>query len=499
MAHPDAPPVPDIRIHATNTAGERQGAAYVLYWMVAARRTRFNFALQRAVELADHHRLPLVVFEPLRCGYRWANHRIHRFVLDGMADNQAALAARSVAYYPYVEPEEGKGRQLLEALAANAAVVVTDTYPCFFVPRMVRAAAAALDVRLEEVDSNGVIPLRAVPKAYSRAFDFRRFLHKELTRHIDDRPLAEPLAARAPSPTLEQLVSAELLDQWPPASAALLAGATAELSALPIDADVPPSRIRGGAVAGGRALDVFLEQGLSRYSERNHPDRSVASGLSPYLHFGHVSAHEVVGTVLDDAEWTAPHPPLKATGSRSGWWGLSEDIEGFLDEIITWRELGYSYCWHRPDHDTYESLPGWALKSMDEHREDPRPELYSLEQLENAQTSDPIWNAAQRQLRAEGVIHNYLRMLWGKRIYEWSPTPEEAWRRLEHLNNRWSLDGRDPNSYSGIGWVMGRFDRAWGPERPIFGKLRYMTSGSTQRKLKLKQYLARWGEQPRLF
>jgi len=250
--------------------------------------------------------------------------------------------------------------------------------------------------------------------------------------------------------------------------------------------------MRGGPVAGEALVERFLARNLHRYHERNHPDQDVASGLSPYLHFGHVSSHEIVGTLLDDAQWTAPHVPLKPTGGRSGWWGLSEAQESFLDQVITWRELGYVFCHHTPDYDQYSTLPPWARKSMDETRDDVRPELYTLEELEQGRTSDPVWNAAQRQLRVEGRIHNYLRMLWGKRIYEWSPSPEEAWRRLEELNNRWSLDGRNPNSYSGIGWVMGRFDRAWGPVRPIYGKLRYMTSDSTRRKLKLKQYLARW-------
>ena len=492
--------VPDLRIHVVNDAPERQEAKYVLYWMIAARRTRSNFSLQRAIEHAERRGLPLLVFEPLRVGYRWASHRIHRFVIDGMTDNAARLDALGVAYYPYVEPDEGAGQGLLEALAARAAVVVTDTFPCFFLPRMVAAAGARLDVRLEEVDTNGVMPLAATPKAFSRAFDFRRFLHKTLLDHVDDRPELDPLDGREGlRAVLEDLVPEAVLARWPRTSQALFDRAPAALSALPIDDTVPPVPFRGGSEEGERRMARFLAHRVSRYDDRNHPDLAVASELSPYLHFGHVSSHELVGTLLDNAGWTAPHPPLKPTGSRSGWWGLTESLEGFLDEVITWREVSYTFCWHTPDYDAYTSLPAWARTSMDEHRQDPRPELYSLEDLENARTSDPIWNAAQRQLRREGVIHNYLRMLWGKRIYEWSPTPEEAWRRLEQLNNRWSIDGRNPNSYSGIGWVMGRFDRAWGPERPIFGKLRYMTSDSTRRKLKLKQYLARWGEQTALF
>ena len=493
-------PVPETRVRAVNSDLERPDGAYVLYWMIAARRTRHSFGLQRAVWHAERLGLPLLVFEPLRCGHRWASQRIHRFVLDGMADNADRLEELRIAYYPWVERHDGGGKGLLCALAGRAAIVVTDLFPCFFLPRMVQAAGAQLDVALEEVDGNGVVPLSLVPKPFSRAFDFRRFLQRELPRHLDVRPTDDPLVGRGGlRGELGELVTPAILHRWPPVTQALLDGDPTALAGLPVDAEVPPVHFRGGPQAGEERLASFLALRLPRYDERNHPDREVVSELSPYLHFGHVSSHELAGTLLDEAGWSAPHPALKATGSRTGWWGLSEAQEGFLDQILTWRELGYADCLLRPDYASYGSLPQWARRTMDEHRDDERPELYSLEQLEGAATSDDIWNAAQRQLRAEGRIHNYLRMLWGKRIYEWSPSPEEAWRRLEHLNNRWSLDGRNPNSYSGIGWVMGRFDRAWGPERPIFGKLRYMTSGSTRRKLRLTQYLLRWGDQAALF
>ena len=170
-----------------------------------------------------------------------------------------------------------------------------------------------------------------------------------------------------------------------------------------------------------------------------------------------------------------------------------------MDELITWRELGYVFCHQRlEDYDQFETLPGWAVETLENHSSDPRPVTYTLEQLETASTHDPVWNAAQRQLRQEGRIHNYLRMLWGKKILEWSPSPQEALQRLIHLNNRWAIDGRNPNSYSGIFWILGRFDRAWGPVRPIFGKIRYMSSESTARKIRLKGYLQRYGEDNQL-
>ena len=161
--------------------------------------------------------------------------------------------------------------------------------------------------------------------------------------------------------------------------------------------------------------------------------------------------------------------------------------------MITWRELGYGFCFHRADYDQYASLPDWAQRTLAEHVKDPRPEHYTPSQLERAQTADPVWNAAQRQLVADGRIHNYLRMLWGKNILAWSRSPQVALATLIELNNKYAVDGRDPNSYSGIFWTLGRFDRPWGPMRPIFGSVRYMTSASTLRKLHLRDYLARWG------
>ena len=165
-----------------------------------------------------------------------------------------------------------------------------------------------------------------------------------------------------------------------------------------------------------------------------------------------------------------------------------------MDEVVTWREVGQGFLWHVPNADEFDTLPSWALASLELHSADERPILYSVDELERAETHDPIWNAAQRQLVRSGRMHNYLRMLWGKKVLQWSRHPREAFATLLYLNDKYALDGRDPNSVSGVAWVFGRFDRAWGPERPIFGKVRYMTSESTARKLKLKRYLARWAE-----
>jgi deoxyribodipyrimidine photo-lyase len=173
---------------------------------------------------------------------------------------------------------------------------------------------------------------------------------------------------------------------------------------------------------------------------------------------------------------------------------MSEASEAFLDQLVTWRELGFNYCSRRKNYTRYESLPPWALETLELHSTDRREYTYTIEEFEQALTHDPLWNAAQNQLRVEGHIHNYLRMLWGKKILEWSSHPSEAMQIMIDLNDKYAVDGRDPNSYSGISWVLGRYDRPWGPERPIFGKVRYMSSANTARKLRVKDYIRSYVE-----
>jgi deoxyribodipyrimidine photo-lyase len=237
-----------------------------------------------------------------------------------------------------------------------------------------------------------------------------------------------------------------------------------------------------------------LERHLADYADtRNRPDDGTTSGLSPYLHFGHLSAHEVFLEVIRSERWSPEDIIPPANGRRAGWWGMSDSAEGFLDQLVTWRELGFHFCHHREDHDRWSSLPDWARSTLEEHAHDPREHLYNLDELTTASTHDPLWNAAQTQLVREGTIQNYLRMLWGKRILEWTEHPHQALEFMLELNNRWALDGRDPNSVTGICWVLGRHDRPWGPERPIFGTVRYMSSTNTARKLPVRDYLKRYG------
>ncbi len=261
---------------ACNTAPVRAGGEFVLYWMIAFRRTSWNFGLQRVVEWARELRKPLVIFEPLRVGYRWASDRLHRFVLEGMVDNVRRLEPlrpRGVVYYPYVEPAADRGKGLLEALAALACVVVTDEYPSFFLPRMVRAAAGRLGVRLEQVDSNGLLPLRAAGRVFSTAASFRAFLRKQLRPHRDAFPRADPLAGLRLPPLPS--IPAELHRRWPPA--AVLPCEPGALARLPIDHSVRPVDYLGGPAAGQAALRRFLDGKLDEYLARfgDHSDPSI--------------------------------------------------------------------------------------------------------------------------------------------------------------------------------------------------------------------------------
>lgn len=482
--------VPAQRVRIANDAPPRRDGDHVLYWMISARRTRFNFALERALGHALQLGKPLVVLEALRCGYRWASDRLHAFVIDGMADNREAFEAAPVLYHPYLEPEPGAGRGLLQALSARACVVVTDEFPCFFLPRMVAAAAKQVTCRLEVVDGNGLLPLRAAPKAFDTAHSLRRFLHKSLPPHLAATPTPDPLAGLE-LPRLDGLAPS-ITRRWSRATDAQLERPAAELARLPIDHAVAPVEgVRGGQEAAEEVLERFLTRRLARYQDdRNDLDDEASSGLSPYLHFGHVSAHDVFARVAKRERWSGATG--KPTGSKEGWWGMSPPAEAFLDELVTWREVGYVFCDQRPDdYDRYESLPAFARKTLEKHEGDARAPLYGLEELEAATTYDPLWNAAQTQLAREGRIHNYLRMVWGKKVLEWSESPRKALEHLIHLNNKYGLDGRNPNSYSGIFWCLGRFDRAWGPERPIFGTVRYMSSENTARKLRTKEYVRR--------
>lgn len=485
------PRVPRTRIRKGNDRPINSSADYILYWMIACRRTKWNFALQRAIERAVELKKPLVVLEALRVGYKWACKRFHRFILDGMVDNARSFAVAKTLYYPYVEPEPDADKGLLAELAQKACLLVTDDFPAFFIPRMISSVSQQIPVYMEIVDSNGLLPINTADREFTTAYSFRRFLQKALVPNLSEKPMADPLKKLALSGTA--ILPREVQKKWPPASLSLLEGNRKSLAHLPIDHSVETVELRGGPGQAENIMHSFVKNRLSAYPEnRNHPDEQGTSGLSPYLHFGHISPHQIFFEIAAREEWSMDDPAPKATGSRTGWWGMSEPAEAFLDELITWRELGFNMCSRRQDYDRYETLPDWALDTLARHETDSRAYHYTINQLESSETHDPLWNSTQRQLVLEGTIHNYLRMLWGKKILEWSSSPREALKILIQLNNKYALDGRDPNSYSGIFWVLGRYDRAWGPERPVFGKVRYMSSKNTMRKIRVKEYIQKY-------
>ena len=479
---------PDSRLRSVNAEPIRPEGDHVLYWMTAHRRLGWSFALDHAIARAQALDRPLIILEGLRAGYPHASPRLHRFVLDGMAEHAQALEGGPLGYYPYVERSAGEGKGLLAAISRRACLVIGDDYPAFFLPHMTRAAATKLEVRLELVDANGLVPLEAPARLFSTAHSFRRWLQKNAASLLAQRPHSQPLSRLKlrPAPRLGQ----ELTRRWPAASPALLRG---DLRGVELAGAVPPS-LRGGTKVARQALKHFIESGLPRYAEdKSHPDLDATSGLSPWLHFGHLASLEVLWTLLDQEGWTPARLQDRTDGSRAGFWGVDAATEAFIDQLITWREVGFNFCHHRDDADQYSGTPDWAQATLKRHMIDERPALYTFAQLEKAETADPVWNAAQRQLLGEGRIHNYLRMVWGKRVLEWTRSPAQAFEWLVRLNDRYALDGRDPNSYSGIGWIFGRYDRPWGPEREVYGTVRYMSSANTLKKLELKRYLTRFG------
>lgn len=463
------------------------GGEYVLYWVQAYRRLERNHALDYALACARELDRPLVVYEGLRLDYPWASQRFHRFILEGMKANATRAQALGFNYWPFVETERGAGRGLLRRLSARACLVVTDDYPCFIVPAQSEALARKTEVPVISVDSNGLVPLALLGPPVSAAAHLRPRLHKaiaEAWRHLAARRPRPTGAAAKPVEAPFELWEVDELEPF--------------LQGLPLDPGPPPvPGMPGGTPTARRRLSRFVKERLQGYadgrSEPRSPEEGHASGLSPYLHFGHISIEEVVEkALLATGAWSPDELRLHARGKRQGFFSDDADVNGFLDEALTWRDVGYH--WHRSRrHDTQgleTALPPWALSTLGAHAADERPHLYTPEELEAGQTHDPLWNAAQRELVATGTIHNYLRMLWGKKVLEWSPHPARAYRTLEHLNNKYALDGRDPNSYTGILWCFGLFDRPWAPERRIFGRVRYMSSENTARKFKIASYLS---------
>jgi len=484
------------RVFKRNEKEPNPDGNYVLYWMQINRRFKYNYALEYAVGWANKLGKPLLIYEGLKSDYPWASDRFHHFLMEGMEENLEYAKGNNINYYSYLEDKSGAGSGLLYELAENACTVISDEFPVYIIREHNEKVGPKLEIPYITVDSNGLIPLGLTDKAPYNAYFFRKIMQRNFLECFTNPPEKNPLEDLENKTKIR--LEDDFLSKYPPAEEKFK-NREEFISSLPINHYVGKIELQGTRRAALGKLGQFIQYGLSKYDEnRNDPDENAASGLSPWLHFGKISGYEIVDTVLEHQPegWSLDNITFNK-GSTGGFFNGDPNVDAFLDEVITWREVGFHFAHHEPNYDQYETLPDWALETLEEHKGDPREYIYELEEFAQSQTHDEIWNAAQTQLREEGVMQNYLRMLWGKKVLEWTPNPEIALAYLIELNNRYAIDGRDPNSYSGIFWIFGRFDRAW-QERPIYGKVRYMTSDSTRKKLKLKQYLDTYGSQKTL-
>ncbi len=474
------------RVRHVNERDFNTDGKYVLYWMHLYRRFEYNHSFNYALACAKHLKKTLVVYEGLKLDYPWASRRLHTFILQGMQDNQRTAKKLGLNYWPFVETPDDSGRGLLRKLAADAAIVVTDDFPAFIIPEQTVALAKKTDTPVVAIDGNCIVPLCLLGEATTGAAPLRRRIHRAFADAWKHRAGWRP-----------QIASDYKVEIEPPFELWNVDDVPSFVESLPLDETVPPvEQTHGGTTEARKRLDAFLDHKLSHYADDRSPpvppEDSPESGLSPYLHFGHISIEELVEKTLGAlGDWSLDDLSEDSLGKREGFYCGDANVNGFLDEAITWRDVGFQWHWHRrKDTESLEkSLPEWALKTLRDHADDEREFTYSLEEWENGETHDDLWNAAQKELVARGRIQNYMRMVWGKKVVEWSATIEEAYTTLEHLNNKYAIDGRNPNSYTGILWCFGLFDRAWGPERKVFGKVRYMSSENTAKKFKLGSYL----------
>ena len=460
--------VDPARVRVVRDAPLPPRGEYVLYWCTVNQRVPHNHALEAAIALGNRLRLPVVCYHALRPDYPHASDRLHAFVLQGLDELGAAMRARGVPYWLELPRNARQHVPRLARLGKRAAAVVSDWFPAFIIPGHLRGAAKALEIPLVAVDGSCVVPMQRIPEKQVGAYALRPKLRKLWPDYLGKLP---------PGPDPAHAGVAEQVDLGftPEGDPGRLVG---RLDTFDIDHSVPPVAGRsGGRAAALELLRVFVRQQVTRFDEaRNQPGQHGQSGLSPALHWGLLFAGEVAQACIEAHGASQP------------------GVASFLEELLVRRELGFNYCLHTPVHAQllFTSLPRWAQQTLTAHAKDRREHLYALEQLDRGQTADPLWNAAQRELREEGRIHGYLRMLWGKKILEWSPSPDEALGRLAHLNDRYALDGRDAVSVANFMWVLGLHDRPF-QERPVLGKVRPMSSRRTAQKVDLGPYLARYG------
>lgn len=443
------------RICPLNEAPPDPAGRYVLYWMQQAQRAEWNHALEYAIARAAERGLGVVVGFAL-LDFPGAQARHYAFMLDGLAETAATLMTRGIK----LVVRRGDAPEIMLSLARDAALVVCDR-ACLRDLRAKRLAVAQqAGKEMVEIDADCVVPVDfASPKQEYAARTIRPKI-QEHWRHF----LRDPGHATPARPTRDLPLAS---DVDPADPAATLARLSPDTTAPPVD------RFRGGLTRARARLQRFLDHRLTDYANaRSDPSQHVTSTLSPYLQYGQISVLEVVDRL------------------RKAQSGSPEDRRIFIEELIVRRELAANYAWYCPDYDSYAGLPDWARRTLATHAEDPREYLYSQDQLVACATHDPYWNAAMREMVRSGYMHNYMRMYWGKKVLEWSVTPERAHATLVMLNDRYLLDGFNANSYTGIGWIFGLHDRPWF-ERDIFGTVRYMAASGLKRKFDIDAY-ERW-------
>ena len=447
-------------IHAARVQTLREGlprsGRYVLYWMQASCRAECNHALEYAVLRANELRQPVLACFGLTPAFPEGNARHYTFLLEGLQDARRALARRGIPLVVRV----GAPDEVASDLAREASLVVTDR-GYLRIQREWRARAArSIAAPLVQVESDVVVPVESAShrEEYSAA-TLRPKIHALLPGFLVPLPAAPMRAA----PLAE------------PPGALDLADVAAVVAALGVDGGVAPvAGVIGGSSRALRLLDAFVAEKLPRYHlDRNDPGLAGQSGLGPYLHFGHISPLQIALAV-------------RAAPGRAAHAGAA----AFLEELIVRRELSANFVHYHPRYDRFECLPDWCRATLDAHADDRRPYVYTEAQLEAACTHDPYWNAAQAEMVRTGSMHGYMRMYWGKKILEWTPGPKDAFGIALCLNNRYQLDGRDPNSFAGVAWCFGKHDRPWG-ERPVFGMVRYMNAAGLSRKFDIEAYVRR--------
>jgi deoxyribodipyrimidine photo-lyase len=446
-------PIQPTRIQLLNKHSIKKGR-YVLYWMQQAQRAEYNHALEYAIQQANALGQSVLVGFGLMDNYPEANLRHYTFMLEGLRETQAALADQGIK----MVIQRGFPAEVALTLEKDASLIVCDRGYLRHQKAWHAHVTQAAGCPLVQIESDVVVPIELVSNKAEYA---ARTIRPKIHRHLDDY-LVPFKTSRVKKKSLG--LSIDSLN---------LKDIDTLLNSLSLDQQVGPVTqfFKGGPSRAIARFEDFIQKRFHRYVEnRNQPQTDDISHMSPYLHFGQISPLYLALRV-------------KAGGER-----LIEAQEAYLEELIVRRELAMNFTHYNPSYHSFACLPSWARKTLKEHRKDPRQSVYTRSQLENSQTHDDYWNAAMLEMKTTGFMHNYMRMYWGKKILEWSKTPEHAFRTVLAINNTYFLDGRDPNSYAGVAWIFGMHDRAWF-ERPIFGKVRYMAASGLERKCDIQGYV----------